>query len=66
MLACTETGGHLGWVSRGGEGILGAPWTDQVMVEWLNAVMEEGMKGESGSVRGSEAETQMLQRAYVK
>lgn len=39
-LVVTPTGGHLGWMS-GKDGAYGAPWTDDVVVEFLTAMMAE-------------------------
>lgn len=40
VLATTPTGGHLGWVAGRGAP-WGAPWSDQVMTEWLEAVLQQ-------------------------
>lgn len=37
MLIVTPRGGHLGWVA-GGEAPSGAPWTDPVVMEFLQHV----------------------------
>lgn len=34
MLIVTPNGGHLGWVA-GGEAPLGAPWTDPIVMDFL-------------------------------
>jgi len=39
ILVTTPTGGHLGWCS-GPQGPRGAPWTDAVVTEYLNAVLK--------------------------
>ncbi|KAK9809973.1 hypothetical protein WJX72_002837 [[Myrmecia] bisecta] len=43
LLAVTPAGGHLGWCS-GPEAPLGAPWTDQAVVEFLTSVQPEYAK----------------------
>ncbi|KAG2502252.1 hypothetical protein HYH03_000738 [Edaphochlamys debaryana] len=47
VLVTTLTGGHLGWVA-GPTAPFGAPWTDKVMFEWLNAAL-----GEMGISKGA-------------
>lgn len=39
-LVVTPTGGHLGWMS-GKDGPFGAPWTDEVVLEFMTATMAE-------------------------
>ncbi|CAG9467412.1 unnamed protein product [Pedinophyceae sp. YPF-701] len=38
VLAVTPHGGHLGWVTTEG-GLTGAPWTDNAVAEYFNAVL---------------------------
>ena len=46
-LVLTPTGGHLGWCSTGTtEGVLGGPWTDKAMIEYLEAVIKLKVKPE--------------------
>jgi predicted alpha/beta-fold hydrolase len=53
VLVCTRTGGHLGWVSADTEGgVVGEPWTDAVVEEWLCAVMERLPARGDGSNNG--------------
>ncbi|GAX78860.1 hypothetical protein CEUSTIGMA_g6298.t1 [Chlamydomonas eustigma] len=49
VLVCSLTGGHLGWVCSNRQDLgqsesswewIGAPWSDQVMCEWLQAVIK--------------------------
>lgn len=52
VLATTPCGGHLGWVS-GSDGPLEAPWSNEVMMQWLVSVMQatkEGIQLGGGSV----------------
>jgi hypothetical protein len=55
ILATTPTGGHLGWVAGRGAP-LGAPWSDDVAVEFLTAVLEEG---QASAADGSRPESTM-------
>ncbi|KAF5835764.1 hypothetical protein DUNSADRAFT_6904 [Dunaliella salina] len=43
MLIITPTGGHLGWIdlNPGGGGWRGRPWTEDVMLEYLQAVLAQ-------------------------
>ncbi len=46
-LVLTPTGGHLGWCSSSSEqGILGAPWTDKAVIEYLVAVRKLQIESE--------------------
>lgn len=48
LLIVTPQGGHLGWVA-GDEIPFGAPWTDHVVMEFLEYVNEENVqKAEAG------------------
>ena len=41
ILVTTPRGGHLGWVAGAG-GLMGAPWTDTLVVEYVQAVVLHG------------------------
>ncbi|KAF5833636.1 hypothetical protein DUNSADRAFT_10015, partial [Dunaliella salina] len=45
VLATTPCGGHLGWVSGKG-GPLEAPWSNEVMMQWLVSVMQSQKEGQ--------------------
>jgi predicted alpha/beta-fold hydrolase len=38
VLATTPTGGHLGWITDS-DTLWGGPWTDRVVLEFLQAVL---------------------------
>lgn len=46
LLVVTPSGGHLGWVA-GDEAPFGAPWTDPLVIDYLD-LLEEMAKDESG------------------
>jgi len=56
VLATTPCGGHLGWVSGKG-GPLEAPWSNEVMMQWLVSVMQSQKEGQGmmGGIAGAEA-----------
>lgn len=60
MLIVTPEGGHLGWIA-GDEAPFGAPWTDPVVMDFL----EHLEKTKSTSVSKSEGNTNTL-HATVK
>ena len=47
-LVVTPSGGHLGWCC-GSEGVLGPPWTDRAVIEYLQAVLKLSKKSSSSS-----------------
>lgn len=48
MLIVTPEGGHLGWVA-GDEAPYGAPWTDPVVMDFLEYLENNNYKSESAS-----------------
>lgn len=51
LLIVTPKGGHLGWVA-GDQAPFGCPWTDPVVMEFLERIQEN--KTEHGSIHRSE------------
>mgnify|MGYP001801739792 CR=1 FL=1 len=45
-MVLTKGGGHLGWTSER-EGITGAPWPNEGIVEWISAVVDQQREIES-------------------
>ena len=64
------TSTHPGWVE--GNGLRGAPWTDEVMAEWVEAVVSElggdgrGLLSGSQRVEAPTSEVKELQAAAVR
>lgn len=53
MLIVTPKGGHLGWVA-GPEAPFGAPWTDPVVMDFLQHLE----RGKSGALSSSNSESE--------
>jgi len=67
VLATTPCGGHLGWVSGEG-GPLDAPWSNEVMMQWLLSVLQgtrEGLRM-PGASPAAAAEVQLVEAGASK
>lgn len=65
MLIVTPKGGHLGWVA-GAEAPLGAPWTDPVVMDFLEYLERGASKtgkfsGDSEAVQRSSGELHQIE-----
>ncbi|KAL5539728.1 hypothetical protein UlMin_043857 [Ulmus minor] len=66
MLIVTPNGGHLGWVA-GDEAPLGAPWTDPIIMDFLEHLEKGASKGLTNSINceGKEQITEVVHHLEV-
>ncbi|XWS09803.1 hypothetical protein CRYUN_Cryun39dG0020600 [Craigia yunnanensis] len=55
MLIVTPQGGHLGWVA-GDEAPFGAPWTDNVVMDFLEHLRKDASKPQAPSISGEDVQ----------
>lgn len=66
LLIVTPKGGHLGWVA-GAEAPLGAPWTDPVVMDFLEHLEKGSNKalGSSGNLEGVQERAEAVHHLEV-
>lgn len=65
LLLVTPKGGHLGWVA-GAEAPIGAPWTDPVVMDFLEHLEQASSIVPTGDQQGARSKTQVPQHVEVQ